>query len=87
MASSEERGLAGGTGGIVIRMKALLQSPGKKVLAQMMENVTVLGIRSKTRVGPEILQRAPNLSAIGAFCIGTEQLEAIPNTIRVRLVY
>ena len=51
------------------------QSPGKKVLAQMLEDVEVLGIRSKTRIGADLLQRAPNLSAIGAFCIGTDQID------------
>jgi len=50
-------------------------SPGKKALAQMMGNVNVLGIRSKTRIGIDILQRAPDLSAIGAFCIGTDQID------------
>jgi D-3-phosphoglycerate dehydrogenase len=52
------------------------QSPAKKLLAQMMGDVAVLGIRSKTRIGPDILQRAPRLSAIGAFCIGTEQIDS-----------
>lgn len=50
-------------------------SPGKKALAQMVGNVNVLGIRSKTRIGSDILQRAPGLAAIGAFCIGTEQVD------------
>ena len=57
------------------KIDAVSHSPGKKMLAQMMEDVAVLGIRSKTRIGPDILQRAPNLSAIGAFCIGTEQID------------
>lgn len=56
-------------------VEAVSHSPGKKILARMMEDVAVLGIRSKTRVGPEILQRAPNLAAVGAFCIGTEQID------------
>jgi D-3-phosphoglycerate dehydrogenase len=50
-------------------------SPGKKALAQIMGNVNVLGIRSKTRIGIDILQRAPDLAAIGAFCIGTDQID------------
>jgi D-3-phosphoglycerate dehydrogenase len=50
-------------------------SLGKKALSRMMEGVAVLGIRSKTRVGPEILERAPDLCAVGAFCIGTEQID------------
>ncbi len=57
------------------KVAAVPQAIGKKVLAQMTENVAVLGIRSKTRVGPDILQRAPSLTAIGAFCIGTEQID------------
>ncbi len=54
---------------------AVPQSVGRKVLLQMMEDVSVLGIRSKTRVGQDLLQRSPSLSAIGAFCIGTEQID------------
>ena len=50
-------------------------SPGKKVLAQMMGDADILGIRSKTRIGPDTLARAPRLSAIGAFCLGTEQID------------
>jgi len=57
------------------KVNAVPHSPGKKVLARMVEDVTVLGIRSKTRIGPDILQRAPNLAAVGAFCIGTEQID------------
>ncbi len=57
------------------KVEAVPQSPAKKVLAQMMEDVAVLGIRSKTRIGTDILQRASRLSAIGAFCIGTEQID------------
>ena len=50
-------------------------SLAKKALAQMIGSVSVLGIRSKTRVGPDILERAPDLFAIGAFCIGTDQVD------------
>ncbi len=50
-------------------------SPPRKVLAQEIGDVSVLGIRSKTRVTAELLERAPDLLAIGAFCIGTEQVD------------
>ncbi|MEM6533827.1 MAG: phosphoglycerate dehydrogenase, partial [Myxococcota bacterium] len=33
-----------------------------------------IGIRSKTQVTPEVLSRADSLLAIGAFCIGTNQI-------------
>lgn len=50
-------------------------SPPRKVLAQQIGDVAVLGIRSKTRVTADLLERAPDLLAVGAFCIGTEQID------------
>jgi D-3-phosphoglycerate dehydrogenase len=35
----------------------------------------VLGIRSKTQVTAEVLRRRPGLAAVGAFCIGTNQID------------
>ena len=40
-----------------------------------MEFRTLTASRSKTPIGPDILARAPRLSTIGAFCIGTEQVD------------
>lgn len=57
------------------KVEAIPASVGKKALTQMVGNVNVLGIRSKTRIGADILQRAPGLAAIGAFCIGTDQID------------
>ncbi len=37
--------------------------------------VRVLGIRSKTKVSAKVLAAAPNLLSIGAFCIGTDQID------------
>src|SRR3954454_10145022 len=37
--------------------------------------VHLLGIRSKTTVSAEVLAAAPDLLAIGAFCIGTNQID------------
>jgi D-3-phosphoglycerate dehydrogenase len=50
-------------------------SPARKVLAQAIGDVEILGIRSKTRVTEDVLVRAPRLLAIGAFCIGTDQVD------------
>ena len=50
-------------------------SPARKVLAQQLGDVCVLGIRSKTRLTAELLDRAPDLLAVGAFCIGTEHVD------------
>ncbi|HNP16878.1 MAG TPA: phosphoglycerate dehydrogenase [Fulvivirga sp.] len=44
-------------------------------LAQKIKNVSILGIRSKTQVTKKVLDSAERLIAIGAFCIGTNQID------------
>jgi D-3-phosphoglycerate dehydrogenase len=44
-------------------------------LIKRLDGVHLLGIRSKTTVSAAALAAAPELRAIGAFCIGTEQID------------
>ena len=44
-------------------------------LAEKIRNVSVLGIRSKTQVTARVLENANRLMVIGAFCIGTNQID------------
>jgi D-3-phosphoglycerate dehydrogenase / 2-oxoglutarate reductase len=44
-------------------------------LCERVKNVSVLGIRSKTQVTAKVLENANRLMAIGAFCIGTNQID------------
>lgn len=44
-------------------------------LCEKIRNVSVLGIRSKTQVTKKVLDSANRLIAIGAFCIGTNQID------------
>jgi len=44
-------------------------------LIDALDGVDVLGIRSKTQVTAEVLRRHPDLTAVGAFCIGTNQID------------
>ncbi|GHN01526.1 hypothetical protein WSM22_30150 [Cytophagales bacterium WSM2-2] len=44
-------------------------------LCEKIKNVSVLGIRSKTQVTAKVLEHADRLMAIGAFCIGTNQID------------
>ncbi len=44
-------------------------------LADAIRDVHVLGVRSKTRVTREAIERGKRLLAIGAFCIGTNQVD------------
>jgi D-3-phosphoglycerate dehydrogenase len=44
-------------------------------LCEKIRNVSVLGIRSKTQVTQRVLDEAGRLMVIGAFCIGTNQID------------
>jgi D-3-phosphoglycerate dehydrogenase len=44
-------------------------------LCEKIKNVSVLGIRSKTMVTARVLENANRLMTIGAFCIGTNQID------------
>lgn len=44
-------------------------------LAEKIKNVSVLGIRSKTQITKKVLENANRLIAVGAFCIGTNQID------------
>jgi D-3-phosphoglycerate dehydrogenase len=44
-------------------------------LCQKIENISVLGIRSRTPVTAKVLEQAGRLMVIGAFCIGTNHID------------
>jgi D-3-phosphoglycerate dehydrogenase len=44
-------------------------------LCEKIKNVSVLGIRSKTQVTAKVIEHANRLMVIGAFCIGTNQID------------
>ncbi len=44
-------------------------------LCEKIKNVSILGIRSKTRVTQKVLDQANRLMLVGAFCIGTNQID------------
>ncbi len=47
----------------------------EKELMQTLADVEVLGIRSKTQITPQVLEHTPRLAAIGAYCVGTNQID------------
>ena len=54
------------------RMGSLSESE----LVEALQGVTVLGIRSNTKITAKVIEQAPeSLVAIGAFCIGTNQID------------
>ncbi len=51
-------------------------------LIEAIQDVSILGIRSKTQVTHRVLEAAPKLLTIGAFCIGTNQIDLAAATER-----
>lgn len=56
-------------------VRTLQGSLDESALIEEVKDVEVLGIRSKTRVTARVLDAAPRLLVVGAFCIGTDQIE------------
>jgi len=44
-------------------------------LIEKLQDVHVVGIRSKTQITQKVIENAPRLLAVGAFCIGTKQID------------
>lgn len=56
-------------------VELVAHSLGEAELIERIKGVHVLGIRSKTQVTKKVLQAANKLLAVGAFCIGTTQID------------
>jgi len=56
------------------QVESLPKSLPETALREALEGVTALGIRSKTVISPALISAAPELSVIGAFCIGTDKI-------------
>ncbi|GAB2692412.1 phosphoglycerate dehydrogenase [Thalassiella azotivora] len=59
--------------GVQVKTHAGAMDPDE--LASALDGVHLLGIRSKTEVPEAVLAAAPDLMAVGAFCIGTNQID------------
>lgn len=57
------------------QIETISKSLDEKNLSEKIKNVSILGIRSKTFVSAEVLKHANRLISIGAFCIGTNQID------------
>lgn len=55
---------------------------GEDDLIEAIQGVNLLGIRSTTYITEKVLDNAPDLLAIGAFCIGTNQIDLPAATSR-----
>ena len=66
--------------GVEVEQRSGALSEGE--LAESLVGVTLLGIRSNTTVTEQVLGAAPDLQAIGCFCIGTNQVDLAAATAR-----
>ena len=55
-------------------VETIARSLDEDELILKIKDVAVLGIRSKTEITKKVLEHAPKLQAVGAFCIGTNQI-------------
>ncbi len=56
----------------IVRIPSALQGED---LIRALQGVQILGIRSKTLLTREVIEASPDLQAVGAFCIGTNQID------------
>jgi D-3-phosphoglycerate dehydrogenase len=56
-------------------VRSLASSLDEEALIRELPGITLLGIRSGTRITRRVLESTAELMAIGAFCIGTNQLD------------
>ncbi len=47
----------------------------ERELVEKIREAAILGVRSKTHVSPAVLEAAPKLVAVGAFCIGVDKID------------
>ena len=57
------------------QVETMLRGLGEDELIEKVQGFSLLGIRSQTHVTDRVLAAAPDLLAVGAFCIGTNQVD------------
>lgn len=58
-------------------VESIATSLDETLLKKAIADVSVLGIRSKTELTKDVLQSAKKLLAVGAYCIGTNQIDLL----------
>src|ERR1700740_1416797 len=57
------------------QVETMSRALGEDELIEKVQGISLLGIRSQTQVTERVLAAAPDLLAVGAFCIGTNQVD------------
>jgi D-3-phosphoglycerate dehydrogenase len=56
-------------------VESMSRALGEDELIEALRGISLLGIRSQTQVTGRVLDASPDLLAVGAFCIGTNQID------------
>ncbi len=67
------------TGFEVESLKAALE---ERELVEKVRGTSILGVRSKTRITAAVLDAAPELVSVGAFCIGVDKIDRVASSDR-----
>jgi D-3-phosphoglycerate dehydrogenase len=62
-------------------VQTMTRALGEDELIQALQGISLLGIRSQTHISERVFASAPDLLAVGAFCIGTNQID-LPASVR-----
>ncbi|MBM3413753.1 MAG: phosphoglycerate dehydrogenase [Bacteroidetes bacterium] len=65
-----------------IQIERISKALSEEQLIEVIRNVHILGIRSKTKITKSVLEAAQKLQAIGCFCIGVNQVDLTASTSR-----
>ncbi|NTU74147.1 phosphoglycerate dehydrogenase, partial [Candidatus Roizmanbacteria bacterium] len=57
------------------QVKSMKSALSEEELIKEIKNVSILGIRSKTKITENVLKHAKRLQCVGAFCIGVNQID------------
>jgi len=56
-------------------VESLKAALDERELVEKVSETSILGVRSKTRITAAVLEAAPKLLAVGAFCIGVDKID------------
>ena len=62
-------------------VQTMTRALGEDELIQALQGISLLGIRSQTHITERVFASVPDLLAVGAFCIGTNQVD-LPASVR-----
>jgi len=63
-------------------VEALKGAMEERELVEKVRGISILGVRSKTRITAAVLDAAPELVSVGAFCIGVDKIDRVASSDR-----